>query len=321
MQSLGTSEELLRHAREISNRRVVALTDRFRYREAQQLMEQLTQAQERLWVEQSAALGRSVPVGPNPDLAPLYGTLGQVYAFQGSAERQDRAEACFRRSLGLQADEAGRERQWVYLGHLACDRGEAGRPLWTETCQAFPALGQPTPIAQPGMQFALALQIKGLVCFGTGEDQDAFLKAWDEQDPLSAYPAEARRHHPFGLIHQSLGQLQAASWRRTRSRDYAERSLEEFKAAAELMASQDGVLPVLGHIAWLRRGLFLVEAFPEVQTTMDALAHRLAMLRELVLNHAGPEGWQVLGGLGAGTDVPVAEQACRIVAAVRFNFW
>jgi hypothetical protein len=317
---LGTSEELLRHAREIRNRRVVALTDRFRYGEAQTLMEQLTRAQERLWAQQSEVLGRSVPAGPNPELATLYGTLGQVYAFLGTAELQQRTEQSFRRSVALQADETGRLRQWVYLGHLACDRGEAGRSLWAEACRAFPALGGTGPITGEQMQFALALQAKGLLCFGTAEAQEAFLTARGEQDPLSAYPSEERAQHPFGLIHQTMGELYAASWRRTRRRDRAETSLEAFRVAAEQMTAQDGILAVLGHIAWLRRGLFLLEAFPEARTTTEGLARRLTTLREVMLKHAGPEGWRSLGGENDAT-VPVEEQARRIVAAVRFNFW
>jgi hypothetical protein len=101
----------------------------------------------------------------------------------------------------------------------------------------------------------------------------------------------------------------------------AGRAAECFEQAAAHMEHHGALLQGLGRIARLRRGLFVLEAYPERTGTASELAAELRFLRGLVERTLGPVGWQVLARRDPGDEAPPAERARGIIAAVRFNYW
>jgi hypothetical protein len=320
--ALGTSLELQQFLGDVRNRWAVSLTDQLRHTEARAVLEDFIQDHEQTLQRMARRLGRPGLTPPIPELGALYGTLGQVYAFSESPEDNVRAEGAFRHALRLQEGDAGGcARQWVYLGHLACDRGESGRPLWDEVCSHLPAVAGTTPVAADQGQFLLALQIKGLLCFGTAAARKAFLAAWDTSNPPAQYPEDQRQQHPFGLIYQALGLLRAQVWRESGPPEEATRALEEFDRATKHMEQHGALLQVLGCIARLHRGLLVLEAFGARPGARGDLAAQVRALRGLAERAIGPTGAAVLTRHDPGDQAAPEERARRLIATIRFNYW
>jgi hypothetical protein len=100
------------------------------------------------------------------------------------------------------------------LGCQPHRRVDEARPLWDEVFAHLPEVADGTPMAGEGAQCWLALQVKGMLCFGTPAGRRAFLESWEATDPVSGYPEEQVKGHPFGLILQALGLLHAQAWRK-----------------------------------------------------------------------------------------------------------
>ena len=100
------------------------------------------------------------------------------------------------------------ERQWVYLGHLACDMGELiGKTLWKEVTDNLDGIDDLQLIVGDGCQFLLALQLKGKLVFGTNGQIIQLADILANNQPLNNFSANVKNAHPYGLI------LQMAGWR------------------------------------------------------------------------------------------------------------
>ena len=130
----------LRLISEARNRRAVNLTDQFRFDDAEQILSDIVTERESWEQELAGRFGVAIGAMPSRELGACLGSLGQVYAFRGSAGDFARAETCFRRAMSQFKMAADIDRQWVYLGHLACDQREEGRALWEETLEKNAAL-------------------------------------------------------------------------------------------------------------------------------------------------------------------------------------
>lgn len=318
--SLGTSLELQHFVGAMRGRWAVSLTDQWRLAEARQVLESFIPRHEEALAQLAQALGRPGLVPPIPELGALYGTLGQVYAFSERAGDSARAEGAFRHAIKLEAgDAAGCERQWVYLGHLACDRGEAGRPLWQEVMAHLPDVGGVAPVVEEGGPYRLALQLKGQVRFGTPASRQTFLSTWDATDPPAQYADELRQQHPFGLIYQAAGLVRTQAWRESAAREQAQRALDDFDRAAAHMEGQGPLLQVLALVARLRRGLFELEVFGPTAARRDTLAAQVGALCGLAKRALGPA--TLLAAHDPGEQTSPEERARGLLAAIRFNYW
>src|SRR5262249_48282161 len=137
---------------------------------------------------------------------------GQLYGFLGK-ERQAEAEVQFRKALKHFTDPVDRDRQWINLGHLACEQGKPqGCRLWGEVGSHFPSLAPDRPIIEDGKQYLLALQLKGALVFNC-PDRGKLSNQWTQQsDPCKRYPFSKRQVHPFGLIYQAVALNYARLW-------------------------------------------------------------------------------------------------------------
>jgi hypothetical protein len=326
---LGATTEDMRLFAEIRNRRAVSLMDGFRHGEALEILRPLIADQESTREAFARRLGRAPADVPDAELGRCHGTLGQLHAFLGTAGSSAEAETCFRRALALFAAPLDRERQWVYLGHLACDREEAGRALWEEVCGQLRDLGETRPIVALHGQYRLALQLKGFL-FEPFERRQAFLRAWQRDNPLWRYPAGAAREHPFGLIQQALGLLLAAAWRATRDEAQARAALQHFERSAEHMRQGGPLLQALAHVATLRRLLFTLEVSGGAGEDRERLSRALLALKGHLAEHFGAAAWGedeqgqgrgYFGGRDPGPGTPVDERARHVQEAIRFNYW
>jgi hypothetical protein len=327
---LGATPEDMRLFAEIRNRWAVSLIDRFRYAEAQEVLRPLIEDQVRTREAFARRLGRPPADVPGPDLARCYGTQGQVFAFQDTAAASAEAEACFRQALALFTDPADRQRQWVYLGHSACDRGQAGRALWEEVYAELPDLREARPITDPEGQYRLALQLKGYLIFESLDRQQAFLRAWRRDEPLWRYPVETARQHPFGLIHQALGLLQADVWRGRKEASQGQVALQELERAADHMRQGGPLLQALADVALLRRHLVALEVTRGGEPDREAPLRVLLALKARLAEHFGSAAWGedeqghgcgYFGKHDPGAAAPIEERARRVVEAIRFNYW
>lgn len=317
----------------IRNRRAVSLTDQFRYDEAMDALTEIISDREELLSTLAAMYEIPASDMPEQPLGECLGTLGQLHCFIGTPASLETAESCFRRAQTLFVlDEKDIERQWVYLGHLACDRGVTGRELWKEVCRAVPGLSSPDLMAEPGSQYKLALQLKGMLVFFDDAQLDSAITKLASSEPLNAYTAEDRRHHPFGLIYQSLGLLYARHWRQAKSADSGQATLEHFDSAIRQLQEGGGVLRLLYYIASLRREVFLLEMVPKDRSAKTRLRKILAALKGYAMESFVDDLWSEDDegretGIWGGKIVPadeehsLSERAQSVISAVRFNYW
>jgi hypothetical protein len=328
--SLGS--EGLRLRAELRNRRAVHLIDSFRLEEAEKVINGVLDDQEAVQQVLRRMEAGSETCAVNRELGACYGTLGQVHAFLGGQERQDLAKEVFVEACRFfkRADDV--ERQCVYLGHLACDRGPAGETDWRAVLQKLPALLDPNPISGSGQQYLLALQIKGVLLFAPTTAVLKYLERWKEHRPIEQFEMEETRLHPFGLIHQAMGLLSARAWRETGDNCHRADALAAFERAIKHLKhkSSGPLLQCLGHFADVRRALFEIESEPQQKSRVAALERHFLTLRGTLAEHFGDAAWSAaeetrsagyFSRLDPGDQYPVTERATRVLAGIRFNYW
>jgi tetratricopeptide (TPR) repeat protein len=178
-------------------KRAVNLMDEFRYDEAADVLIQAGEKEEKF-----AQLNANFFDG-NPDDFPrerrgwVYSSLGQVLAFQGDKEQ---AELCFRDALRCFDNKDNIEREWVYLGHLACDFPQDSQALLNEVFEHLPQNTE--PFEEP---FILALKLKSVYVFGDTASQND----WAKQMLVFIHNNEETlpTDHPWGLIYQITAML------------------------------------------------------------------------------------------------------------------
>lgn len=223
----------------LQNNRAVSLMDQGRFAEAMSLLDSCISRRREILhtanIQSDALLGK------------MLGTSGQLHASAPSRDHP-RAEAAFREAMTRFPNPRDRDRQWIYLGHLACDAGPAALPLWQEAqAKLFPD-NPGFPVQGRGSQFLLALQAKGLLVFGTQDHRSLWLRHW--QESLRSFPAAMGRDHPFGLIFQNAALLAATCG------THAEERFSWMEHAIHLMDRPDSPsLQRLAHAARIRRCL------------------------------------------------------------------
>ena len=317
--------EGLRLISEMRNRRAVSLTDQFRFDEAEQVLAEIV-AERTSWSEDLARRFRiAVNEVPNRELGACLGTLGQIYAFRGGEGDAAHAESCFRRAMSLFVEADDIDRQWIYLGHLACDQGEQGRALWQEVLEKNPALR-----AESGSQYVLAIQLKGFLVFGPAANIPAFLEHWEGKRLLEQFTEEEQSQHPFGLIHQTLGMLYGRAWRETGNQEYVDRAVRHFDLAYEKMTHGGALLKALAYVARLRKYVFLDEARGLDSSAGESLAQTLLAFKGHLAEHFGSTAWSegekgnatgFFGQHDPGPGCSHLDRARSLLRAVRFNYW
>ena len=142
-------------------------------------------------------------------MASLYGSIGQLYAYIGSNESRVEAMKYFYKAIDLFKDKpAEKNREWNYLGNLACDMGrKIGSDLWKEVITNRPALGMKEALAEPGKLYTQILQIKGKYIFSTPKDIESFLKDWEHRNPTELLGVGDRECVEYCFILQGIGML------------------------------------------------------------------------------------------------------------------
>lgn len=312
---------------EIRNRRAVSLSDRFYYTEAEKVLNEVVSIAEDLRSAHATAYRCDLKDIPDNKLGACYGTLGQVYAFQGNKED---AEISFRLAISLFSDSKDIERQWVYLGHLACDIGRAnGMKLWREVPANLSGINDNRLIIGDGCQFTLALQLKGKFVFGTNDQIIEFANNFlNNNHPLNNLP---RNPHPYGLIMQMAGLICARAWKETNVEKYYIRAIDFFKSATERLTQGELLLKLLANVCTLRKLLLEfqkpgVNNDNKINTVIDELKTQAKEIGEHAWREdefgraSGYFGTQV-SGQNHNTIEHVKERAQKIVDLIRFNYW
>lgn len=308
---------------EIRNRRAVSLSDRFYYTEADKVLNEVVSIAEDLRSAHATAYRCDLKDIPDNKLGACYGTLGQVYAFQGNKED---AEISFRLAISLFSDSKDIERQWVYLGHLACDIGKANEmKLWSEVSANLSGINDNRLIIGDGCQFTLALQLKGKFVFGTNGQIIEFANNFlNNNHPLNNLP---RNPHPYGLIMQMAGLICARAWKETNVENYYFRAIDFFSSATEYLTQGELLLKLLANVCTLRKLLL------EFQITGVNNNNQINSVINEFITHAkeiGEHAWsEDASGRASGyfgTQVSdqnqsTIERAQKIVDLFRFNYW
>ena len=177
-------------------KRAVNLMDKFRYQEAADVLIVAGQTEED-FAKTAVLFGGSPDDFPKERRGWVYSSLGQVLAFQGKKEQ---AEEMFRNALRCFDKKEDIEREWGYLGHLACDFPDSSQTLINEVFQHLPQ--NTNPFEEP---FILALELKRAYIFGDTEQQ----KQWAEKIRafVESNDAALPSGHPWGLIYQMTAML------------------------------------------------------------------------------------------------------------------
>ena len=323
--------EGLRVKSEMRNRRAVSLTDSFRYHEAENILLDIISLQRDSLQHISKTFGIDVKEIPSEELGACYGTLGQIYAFTGTNESFKFAETSFRQAISLFKKPADINRQWIYLGHLACDQGNTGTDLWREVLTHLPALGCKTAITGNGRQYELALQIKGLNVFGNIENKKEFSEILEKTPVNSDNIQNDFNSHPYGLIYQNLAMLYQCLWNENRESQYFKKQATTYySGAAEVMKGKPGLLNILGIAAHLRKEIFEVESNNSGTSACEDLSGVFNRFKESLVNLYSGNVWQEngngrsgghFGKLDPGPGYNWVERAKAVLAGIRFNYW
>ena len=236
---------------EIRNRRAVSLSDRFSYTEAEKVLNEVVSIAKDLRSAHATAYRCDLKDIPDNELGACYGTLGQLYAFIGS---KDFAEISFRDAISLFSDSKDIKRQWVYLGHLACDMGELiGKTLWKEVTDNLDGIDDLQLIVGDGCQFLLALQLKGKLVFGTNGQIIQLADILANNQPLNNFSANVKNAHPYGLILQMAGLICARAWKETKAENYYIRAIDFFRSATKYLTKGGSLLKLLANVCILRK--------------------------------------------------------------------
>lgn len=261
---------------------------------------------------------------PDRPIGACFGTLGQVCAFIGTPELLEKAEASFRCALTLFDDERDRERQWIYLGHLACDIGDKtrARRLWMEVCTALPTLSRHDFSKNLNNPYMLALALKGVLHFGEE------LPRISLDLPLSVLglkEEELPEYHPYGLILQALAMICQRQGEEEGSSQHLELARRLYGGAARSMKGQGVLLQVLGVVTDMRAALI-----PGINNGLEAAIRRTFLeLRSVVTAHFGDNVWGedesgrptgLWGQLDPGPGHAWEERARAALKFIRFNY-
>jgi hypothetical protein len=295
----------------------VHLTDRFEFETAKTTLEEVVSARKG-WLDVLAKqLGTTTDKLPAQELAECYGSLGHVNAFLGDREE---AEKDFRQALEHFNKPRDRERQWVYLGHLACDHGpsEKGMSLWNEVAENLQVtLSQ--PVVRPGGQYLLALQLKGAIVFSDVSSLEQFSASILKTKFEDTFPSDELKQNPFGLIHQARGMLyqralenqiplpegQDKSWL-VLARDAYDQAINHMNDFGTEL------LEFLSWIANLRRAR-MVSTAGDTPTSRKRAAEKLSALLQ-----SPPD---IARKLQVAVDPDPNRQAALWIESVRFNYW
>ncbi|MDR2344481.1 MAG: hypothetical protein LBE18_00285 [Planctomycetaceae bacterium] len=191
------SEKAMEFYTDFRCKRAVNLMDMFRYDEAGQVLIAAGQKEEEFAKNTAAMFGCQVKDLPKERIGWVYSSLGQVFAFQGNRKR---AEEMFRNALQCFDKKNDIEREWVYLGHLACDFPNDLQSLLSEVFEHLPQ--NTNPFEEP---FILALKLKTVYVCDDAEQQKqwaddilTFVKNNEETLPFE---------HPWGMIYQMAAML------------------------------------------------------------------------------------------------------------------
>ncbi len=323
---LSAGEKGLALRCEMRNRRAVTLTDQFRYEEAMDLLRPLieTEAEAREQLREIHGIPESVPF-PDRALGACFGTMGQILAFMGTPDTQRKAENAFRLALNLFDDPSDKERQWVYLGHLACDIADAEKAdsLWQEVSDGILGSSGKTVPSDTTNPFVLALRLKGQLRFRNGgHDQNlasiiSFAALDDDSVP---------KYHPYGLILQAIGMLAEQHGRTESSTEHLRLAHDFYHRASSHMRQGGVLLRVLAHVAEIRAGLVNERA----NDRESVLKTTFLKLRGLVTTEFGEEVWSEddsgtptgkWGQFDCGPGHPWSDRCKAVLQFVRFNYW
>ena len=314
---------------EIRNRRAVSLSDRFSYTEAEKVLNEVVSIAKDLRSAHATAYRCDLKDIPDNELGACYGTLGQLYAFIGS---KDFAEISFRDAISLFSDSKDIKRQWVYLGHLACDMGELiGKTLWKEVTDNLDGIDDLQLIVGDGCQFLLALQLKGKLVFGTNGQIIQLADILANNQPLDNFSANVKNAHPYGLILQMAGLICARAWKETKVENYYIKAIAFFRSATEYLTKGGSLLKLLANVCTLRKLLLEfqkpgVNNDNKINTVIDELKTQAKEIGEHAWREdefgraSGYFGTQV-SGQNHNTIEHVKERAQKIVDLIRFNYW
>lgn len=304
---------------ELRNRRAVALTDQFRPEDAVEVLIPVIERQ-----DEAAELFGDAPF--KESIGACYGTMGQAEAFCGHL---DSAHSFFRQALTYFDRPADRERQLVYLGHVACDMPPAqGQKIWAGVLDELNSLTG-AQHAVSGSQYVLAIYLKSCLVFSSPTTLLNELEAWQGDNLFSHFTAEDRDHHPFGLIYQTLAMCHDRLIRSELNVDidhYLQKARLYYDRAAEHMNTGGPLLQLLSLGASLRKELLLVhtkEHNPEgLGRVFNAFrAHLQAFFGAAAWNEqedGTSTGYFGRHDPGPGSWIRRSESVLR---AIRFNYW
>jgi len=328
---IGHGSDGLKMRLEIRNRRAVSFTDRFQYENALAVIGELIgeKQETRNLLKDKYKLNDNEL--PDAELAACYGTKGQILAFMGGSENFDQASYCFRTAMELNPTPENIERQWVYLGHVACEMGvDDGRQLWTETKENLPELKESEPVNRSCGQFVLALQLKGQCCFSSLGEIKGIVDQIVSDEYEWGYSHEEMSLHPFGLIYQSIGQLAERVWRESgeKERKYVDLALQYYISARKVMKNGGALLELLSHAANLRHKLLSVEA--KSNYDRSKLKSSFDIFKGHIMLHFGDAAWKEdevclinsgwFGSRDTGMTTPLSNRVKNMLCGIRFNY-
>jgi len=310
---------------EIRNRRAVSLMDHFSYDAAKEVINEVVSIAGNLRLMLATSLEGQLTDIRRDDLGACYGTLGQLYAFQGD---KDYAHLNFQEAQSLFSDSKDIKRQWVYLGHLACDMGELiGKTLWKEVTDNLDGIDDLQLVVGDGCQFLLALQLKGKLVFGTNGQIIQLADILANNQPLDNFSANVKNAHPYGLILQMAGLICARAWKETKVEKYYIRAIDFFRSATKYLTKGGSLLKLLANVCTLRKLLL------EFQKTGVNNNNQINSVINEFITHAkdiGEHAWSedasgrtngYFGAQVSSQNQSTIERAQKIVDLIRFNYW
>lgn len=323
--------EGLRLMAEMRNRRAVSLTDMFRYQEAKEVLAKIVFENENELDEHARRFNINRNDLPNYELGACYGTLGQLYAFIGTEEAKSNAAGAFARAISRFAEPKDIDRQYIYLGHLACDMGVQGRSLWNRVEEKLLGSKCLEPINETATQFRLHLQAKGILVFGTKEDMIGFLSRGETCKNSFKYSDQETDHHPFGLIYQITAMICVRLWREFgKQQEYVPQAINYFNMAKTKMRNGGALLQLLAYMADIRRLLFELEINGNDANIADSLTYIINLLKAHVIKQFNDYAWGedengksygYFGDNDPGMGSDINERAKNIINKIRFHYW
>jgi tetratricopeptide (TPR) repeat protein len=302
------------------NRRAVHLTDHMDYQLAKTILAEVVSSRKRFLDGLANQFQTTRDKLPDQELAECYGSRGQVNAFLGDF---DEAKKDFRRALRLFKKPQDRERQWVYLGHLACDHAssEAGKKLWKKVVAKLD-IDTSKPTVRHRGQYLLALQLKGIHEFSDVSDLKQFAVSLSNTSLNRTFPPDEMNEHPFGLIHQALAMIYQRALEAQLPPPKGKDWLVEAREAYDLAIGQmdnfgTELFTFLAWLARLRRSLMISKSGGK-----GARAKAKEVLRNLLISppeYAKKPHFNSLQG-----DMRHSDDQTRGVAwtrSVRFQYW